>query len=65
MIISEMADGSKVAVGEVDHHSKLYTFSYFIPKSDYVTLITHAMKQIDKNQMTSSRKAPCIDARRI
>jgi hypothetical protein len=28
-------------VGEVDHHSRLYTFSHFVPKYDYVTLITH------------------------
>jgi len=41
MIISEMADGSRVSVGDVHHHSKLYTFSHFVPKYDYVTIITH------------------------
>jgi hypothetical protein len=41
VIISEMADGSRVAVGEVDHHSRLYTFSHFIPKYDYISLLTH------------------------
>jgi hypothetical protein len=41
VIISEMEDGSNITIGEVDHHSKLYTFSHFVTKFYYVTLIKH------------------------
>ena len=46
MVISKMIDGSKVVVGEVDHHSSLYSFSHFVPKSDYDILLTPAMKKV-------------------
>lgn len=42
MTISEMADDSIVAFGELDHNSKLYIFSHFIPKSNYISLLNHA-----------------------
>jgi hypothetical protein len=45
VVISEMLDGSKVVVGEVDHHSRLYTFSHFVPKSDFVMLLTHVNEE--------------------
>jgi hypothetical protein len=41
-----MLDGSTIiVVGEVDHHSKLYTFSHFVPKYDYVMLLTHVNEE--------------------
>jgi hypothetical protein len=41
VIISNLSDGSKIVVGEVNHHFKLYTFSHFTNKYDYVSLLTH------------------------
>ena len=40
-IIFDLSDGSKIVVGEVNHHFKLYTFSHFTDKYDYVSLLTH------------------------
>jgi len=40
--ISKMEDNSQVVVGEVNHHSRLYTFSKFVAKSDSTVLLTHA-----------------------
>jgi hypothetical protein len=40
VIIYDFLDGSKIIVGEVNHHSRLYTFSHFTHKSDYVYLLT-------------------------
>jgi hypothetical protein len=45
VIISDLLDGSKIIVGEVNHHSRLYTFSQFTQKYDYVSLITHANEE--------------------
>jgi hypothetical protein len=45
VIISDLSDGSKIVVGEVNHHSGLYTFSHFTHKSDYVSLLTHANEE--------------------
>jgi hypothetical protein len=42
VIISDLSDGSKIVVGEVNHHSRLYTFSHFTHKYDYISLLTHA-----------------------
>jgi hypothetical protein len=39
--IYDMGTNSKVATGEVNHQSKLYTFSEFI-EPDYALLLTHA-----------------------
>jgi hypothetical protein len=41
VIISVFSYGSKFFVGEVNHRSRLYTFSHFSHKYDYVTLLTH------------------------
>jgi hypothetical protein len=40
-----LSDGSKIVVGEVNHHSRLYTFSHFTHKYDYVSLLTHANEE--------------------
>ena len=45
VIISDLLDGSKIVIGEVNHHSKFYTFSHFSHKYDYVSLITHANEE--------------------
>jgi hypothetical protein len=58
MIISEMVDGSRVLVGEVDHHSRLYTFSHFVPKYNYVTLITHENEQSRENPDDKFEEGP-------
>jgi hypothetical protein len=39
--ISDMHDNSMIVVGEVNHQSRLYTFSKFIAKSDYSLLLMH------------------------
>jgi hypothetical protein len=39
--ISDIHDNSMIVVGEVNHQSRLYTFSKFIAKSDYALLLTH------------------------
>jgi hypothetical protein len=44
-IISDLSHGSKIVVGEVNHHSRLYTFSHFTHKSDYIYLLTHANEE--------------------
>jgi hypothetical protein len=41
MDIYDMQTNSRVAIGEVNHQSRLYTFSKFI-EPDYVLLLTHA-----------------------
>jgi hypothetical protein len=41
VIISDLSDGSKVVVGEVNQHSNFYTYSHFTCKSYYVYIITH------------------------
>jgi hypothetical protein len=46
MTIFDMEDNSKIVVGEVDHKSRLYTFSKFIAKSDSTLLLTHANDDI-------------------
>ena len=33
VVISDLKTGSKIAHGVADHHSRLYSFSNFIPKS--------------------------------
>jgi hypothetical protein len=45
VIISNLSDGSKIVVGEVNHHSRFYTLSHFTHKSDYVSLLTHANEE--------------------
>ena len=45
MVISEIKDGSTVAIGEVDHHARLYSFSHFVPKIDSSLLLTHANEE--------------------
>jgi hypothetical protein len=40
--ISEMRDNSTIVVGEVNHQSRLYTFSKFIEKSNFSLVLTHA-----------------------
>lgn len=40
VVISNMTDGFRVAIVELNHYSKLYNFSHFIPKSDF-SLLTH------------------------
>jgi hypothetical protein len=42
MTISEMEDNSQIVVGEVNHQSRLYTFSKFVSKSDSTFLLIHA-----------------------
>ena len=41
MDIYDMKTNSKVAIGEVNHQSRLYTFSEFI-EPDFALLLTHA-----------------------
>jgi hypothetical protein len=45
VIIYDSSNGSKIVVGEVNCYSRLYTFSHFTHKSDYVSLLTHANEQ--------------------
>ena len=45
VIIYDLLDGSKIAIGEVNHHSRLYTFSHFTHKSNYVYIIKHANEE--------------------
>jgi hypothetical protein len=45
VIIFDSLDGSKIVVGEVNHHSRLYAFSHFTHKSDYVSILTHANEE--------------------
>jgi hypothetical protein len=40
--IYDMQDNSKIVVGEVNHESRLYTFSKFIAKTDSTLQLTHA-----------------------
>lgn len=42
MVISEMHNGSTIAMGKVDHQSRLYHFSHFVPDSPSTVLLTHA-----------------------
>jgi hypothetical protein len=39
-------ENSKIVVGEVNHQSRLYTFSKFIAKFDYALLLTHTNDDI-------------------
>jgi hypothetical protein len=39
--ISDIHDNYTIVVGEVNHQSRLYTFSKFIAKSDFALLLTH------------------------
>jgi hypothetical protein len=41
MAIFDMEDNSKIVVGEIDHKSRLYTFSEFVAKLDSTSLLTH------------------------
>jgi len=41
LVISEISNRSKVAVGVVDHPSRLYDFSHFIPKYPSYVLLLH------------------------
>ena len=45
IILSDLSDGSKIVVGEVNYHSRLYTFSHFTHKYDYVYLTTRANEE--------------------
>jgi hypothetical protein len=47
MTIYDMHDNSKIVVGEVNHQSRLYTFSKFIAKYEPALLLTHAMMIVD------------------
>jgi hypothetical protein len=45
IIIFDLSDCSKIVVGKVNHHSRLYTLSDFTHKYDYVYLITHGNEE--------------------
>jgi hypothetical protein len=42
VIIFDLSDGSKIVVGEVNYHSRLYTFSHFTHNFYYISLLTHS-----------------------
>ena len=42
MTIFDMEDNSMVVVDEIDHQTRLYTFSKFVAKFDSTLLLTHA-----------------------
>jgi hypothetical protein len=41
VIIFDLSNGLKIIVGEVNHHSRLYTFSKFTHKYDYISILTY------------------------
>ena len=45
MVISKIKDGSTIDVGEVDHHSRLYSFSHFVARPDSSLLLMHANEE--------------------
>jgi hypothetical protein len=45
VIIFDLLDGSKIVICEVNHYSRLYTFSHFTHKSNYVYIIKHANEE--------------------
>jgi len=53
-----MENGSRVTIGEVDHHSRLYTFSHFVPKYHYFTLITHANEESREKSDCKFKEGP-------
>jgi hypothetical protein len=44
VIIYDLLNGSKIFIGEVNHHSRLYTFSHFTHKSNYASLLNMLMR---------------------
>jgi hypothetical protein len=52
IVISDISDGSQVAVGVADHKFRLYYFSHFIPKSSPTLLQTHGNEVSRLNPLT-------------
>lgn len=42
VVISEMPNGSTIAVGKANHQSRLYHFSHFVPDSPSLAFLTHS-----------------------
>ena len=41
IVVKNLQDDSIVAVGKENHETRLYSFSYFLPKSTSLALLTH------------------------
>jgi len=45
IIIFDLSNGSKIVVDEVNQYSRLYSFSHFTHKYDYMSLLTHSNEE--------------------